>query len=172
MTGAHRRPAQRPAVLIARAVVLITRAVVWLALLALTAAGIYLSIADHAAALYFVIGLQVAVWILVIGEIAWSLRPRPRSPAQRAGLLGRVLLPVGGTTMLLSVIGQQHGWLHGGAESALIWTTFMIAIGVSVYQIPDVRRLMAALTARAAAKQGQCEQHALCLREHERKAWR
>jgi hypothetical protein len=150
MTGVHRRPTQRPAVVLARAVVS-------LALLALTAVGIYLAIADRAAALYFAIGLQVAVWILVIGGIAWSRPQGPRSPAQRVRVLRSALLPLGGTILLVSIIGQQRGWLHGGAESALIWTAYVFAIGFLVYQIVGERRLMAALTTRAAAKQGQSE---------------
>ncbi len=142
--------------LMARAIVLMVRAVLPLALLTVTAVGIYLAIANPSAALIFVTGLQGAVWILVIGGFFWSPLRGLRSLAQRVRLFGRVLLPLGSTLFLVSTIGQRRGWLHGGAESALTWTGCVFAFGVPVYLIGE-RRLMAVLTARAAAKQEQPE---------------
>jgi hypothetical protein len=145
MTGAHRRPTQRPVVPKARVIVA-------LALLALAAVCIYLAIAEPAVALYAVAGFQGTLLIFVFGDVAWSLlRKPPRAPGQRVRLFRRVLLPVGSTIFCLSIIGQQRGWLHDGAELALIWTACAINIGAAVWIVGE-RRLMAALRARAAAK--------------------
>jgi hypothetical protein len=147
MTGAHRRPALRPAVLMARAMVP-------LVLLALTAVGIYLAIAHPAAAQYLVIGLQCVAWILVSGNFTWSLLRRPpRSLAQRVRLSRSLLIPAGATILLVSVLGQQHGWLHGGTESALTWTACAFSVAVPVWLVGE-RRLMAVLAARGAAGSG------------------
>jgi hypothetical protein len=94
-----------------------------------------------------------ASWIL----FAWSLlRKPPRSPAQRVRLFGRVLLPVSGVILALNLIGQQGGWLHDGAESTLSWTALALSAGAVVWAFGE-KRLMAALAARAAARQGQSE---------------
>jgi hypothetical protein len=150
MTGAHRRPTQRLAVQMAGAIVP-------LALVALTAIGIYLAIADPAAAQYLVIGLQCAAWILVSVNLTLSLLRKPaRSLGQRVHLLRSLLLPAGATILLVSVFGQQHGWLHGGTEPALTWTACAFSVAVPVWIVGE-RRLTAALAARGAAKQGQPE---------------
>jgi hypothetical protein len=131
------------------------RAIVPLALLALTAVGIYLAIADPAAAQYLVIGLQCAAWILVSGKLTWSLLRKPASSlAHRVRLFRSLLIPAGATILLVSIFGQQHGWLHGESESALAWTACAISIAVPVWIVGE-RRLMAVLAARGAAKQGQ-----------------
>jgi len=131
------------------------RAIVPLALLALTAVGIYLAIADPAAAQYLVIGLQCAAWILVSGNLTWSLLRRPpRSLAHRVRLFRGLLIPAGATILLVSIIGQQRGWLHSGTESALTWTACAFSVAVPAWIVGE-RRLMAVLAARAVAKQGQ-----------------
>jgi hypothetical protein len=149
MTGVHRRPAER-------AVVLVAKAILALAVLALTAVGIYLAIADPVAGLYLVVGLQAAAWILVLGSIVSGLRKPPRSRAQRVRLLGKVLLPMSGTLVLLTAIGQQHGWLHDGVESGLTWTACAFSVAFLVWSLGE-RRLVALLAARASAQPGQSE---------------
>jgi hypothetical protein len=99
-----------------------------------------------------------AGWIFLLGNVAWSLlRKPPRSPAQGARLFGRVLLPVTGMLLFLSLLGQQTGWLHAGAETTLRWTTLPFVIGALVWSFGGERRLLAVLAARAAARQGQSE---------------
>jgi hypothetical protein len=133
------------------------RAIVPLAFLALTAAGIYLAIADPAAAQYLVIGLQCAAWILVSGNLTWSLLRKPaRSLAQRVRLFRNLLIPAGATILLVSIFGQQRGWLHGGTESALTWAACAFSVAVPVW-IAGEHRLMAVLAARGTAKQGSPE---------------
>jgi len=98
-----------------------------------------------------------AGWIFLLGDVAWSLlRKPPRSPAQRMRLLGRALLPVTGMLLFLSLLGQQTGWLHAGAETTLKWTTLPFVISALIWAFGE-RRLLKVLAARAAAKQGQSE---------------
>jgi hypothetical protein len=106
---------------------------------------------------YLLLGFTGAAWIFVLGDVAWSLlRKPPRSPAQRVRQFGRLLLPVGGAILALSLIGQQAGWLHGGAESALKWTALAFTSGALVLTFGQ-DRLIKAVAARAAARQGQSE---------------
>jgi hypothetical protein len=149
MTGVHRRPAES-------AVVLVAKAILALAVLAVIAVGIYLAIADPVAALYLVVGLQTAAWIVVVGGIVSSLRKAPRSRAQRMRLFANVLLPMSGTLVLLAAIGQQHGWLHDGVELALTWTACAFSVAFVVWSVVG-RRLMALPAARASAQPGQSE---------------
>ena len=98
-----------------------------------------------------------AVWIFVLGDVAWSLlRKPPRSPVQWACLFGRAVWPVTSLVLVLTVLGQRGGWLRDGAESTLTWTALALAIVATVWAIGQ-NRLLAVLAARAAAKQGQSE---------------
>lgn len=98
-----------------------------------------------------------AGWIFLLGNVAWSvLRKPPRSPAQRVRPFGRALLPVTGVILFLSILGQQTGWLHDGAESTLTWTALPLCIGALVWAFGE-KRLIKVLAARAAARQGQPE---------------
>jgi len=97
-----------------------------------------------------------AAWILLLGDVAWTLRKPPRSPAQRVRLFARVLLPVSGVILAVSLLGQQTAWLHDGAESTLKWTGFAL-VTVNLAWAFGQNRLMAVLAARAAATQGQSE---------------
>lgn len=106
---------------------------------------------------YFLSGFIGAGWILLLGNVAWSLlRKPPRSPAQRVRLFGRVLLPLCGLISVLNIIGHQGGWLHDGAKSTLGWTALALSAGAVVWAFGQ-DRLMAVLAARAAARQGQSE---------------
>ena len=106
---------------------------------------------------YLLLGFTGAAWIFVLGDVAWSLlRKPPRSPAQRVRQFGRLFLPVSGVVLALSLIGQQGGWLHDGAEPALKWMAFALASCALVLTFGQ-DRLIKALAARAAARQGQSE---------------
>ena len=95
--------------------------------------------------------------MFLLGDVAWSLlRKPPRSPAQRVRMFGRVLLPLSGVILAVNLFGQQAGWLHDGAESALKWTGFALVTVNLVWSFGQ-NRLIAVLAARAAARQGQSE---------------
>ena len=71
-------------------------------------------------------------------------------------LFGRALLPLTGMLLFLSLLGQQTGWLHDGAETTLKWTSLPFVISALVWAFGE-KRLMAVLAARAAAKRAQSE---------------
>ncbi len=98
-----------------------------------------------------------AVWISLIGGVAWSLlRKPPRSSVDRARVFGRAVWPVTSLILVLTVLGQRGGWLHDGVKSTLVWTALALAIVALVWAVAE-KRLMKVLAARAAARQGQSE---------------
>lgn len=166
MSGAHRSTTQSPIASARKSAVwlmaLLAAVTVLLALLALLAFVAYFAITyepAHTAPAWlfpFAIALQIAVWMCVLGDIAWSvLRKQPPSPAQRTRLMRSVLLPLGGTIMLFGVIGQHYGWwTHGAAESALVWTGCLLLLGVNASRLMSEHHLLPALKARAATRRG------------------
>jgi hypothetical protein len=96
-----------------------------------------------------------AVWIFVLGDVAWSLlRKPPRSSVHLARLFGRAVFPLTSLILVLTVLGQRGGWLYDGAESTLTWTALALSIVALAWAIGQ-KRLMKVLAARAAAKRGQ-----------------
>jgi hypothetical protein len=79
-----------------------------------------------------------AVWIFVLGDVAWSLlRKPPRSPVQRARLFDRAVFPLTSLIVVLTILAQRGGWLHDGAESTLTWTAlalFIVALAWAIGQ--------------------------------------
>ena len=106
---------------------------------------------------YLLIAFTGAAWILLLGDVVWSLlRKPPRSPAQRLRMLGRLLLPLSGLILAVNLFGLQAGWPHDGAESTLRWTSFAL-VTVNLIWSFGQNHLIAVLAARAAARQGQSE---------------
>jgi hypothetical protein len=106
---------------------------------------------------YLLIAFTGAAWILLLGDVVWSLlRKPPRSPVQRLRMFGRLLLPLSGLILAVNLFGLQAGWPHDGAEPTLKWTSFALVTVNLVWSFGQ-NRLIAVLAARAAARQGQSE---------------
>jgi hypothetical protein len=141
-------------------IALLTVATVLLALLALLALVAYFAITyepAHSAPAWlfpFAIALLGAVWMCVLGDIAWNVLPRqPRSRAHWMRQTRSVLLALGGTIMPFGAIGQHYRWwTHGTAESAPTWTGCLLVLGVTASRLMSEHHLLSALKARAATK--------------------
>lgn len=162
MSGAHRSTTQSPINSARKSaawlITLLALCAVLLAFLALLAFAAYFAITyvpAHSSpgwVLSLAIALQSAGWLLVLGDLAWSLmRKQPRSLAQRTRLTRKLLPPLAGTIALLAALGQQYGLMYGTLESALTWTSCVLLLLVAAYTAMR-GNLLPALRARLAAR--------------------
>jgi hypothetical protein len=101
------------------------------------------------------IAAQSLAWITLAVSLAASLvRGRTRSPQELVERLARAGLLLCWTIALLSSIGEQRGWNHGIFEGLVVGISSLAVLGIPAYSFGGKRRLTAALTARAAARQG------------------
>jgi len=164
MSGAHRSTTQSPIASARKSAVwlltLLAAVTALLAFLALIAFVAYLAFtyepASPAWLLPVAIALLGAVWLWVLGDLAWSLlRKQPRSPAQRARLMYSALLPLGSTIMLFGYLGQHYGWwTHGTVESALTWTGCLLYVGVTASRLMHEHHVLPALRRHFATRRG------------------
>jgi hypothetical protein len=133
---------------------LVALAAAFAALLALLGLAVYVSLRHPATAPVILIAMQSFLWIVWAGELARNLRRgRTRSPKELVERMGHAVWLAGWTAVLLSSVGEQQGWLHGITEYILVGICSLFVVGIPVSWFGGKRRLIAAMTARA-ARQG------------------
>jgi hypothetical protein len=156
MAGTHRGTTQAPLQSVLKSVAwLLVLAGILLVPLAVLGAFSYLAVADPTAASVVLTGLQGALCAKFAVGIARILARRlPRSPADVDELISSGFWLTAFATTLLASIGHLQGWVSGTPGYVLGAIGGLLLAGAAAYSLGGKRRLMAALDARSARKNG------------------
>jgi hypothetical protein len=92
-------------------------------------------------------------WLLSLKDLISLLRKPSRSLEWRVAVIAKAGWPAVATFLLLEVVGRLLGW-NGSLIDALIWIGTLVLVGYVACSFIGERRLLAALRARAASREG------------------